>query len=296
MRIIYCDSVFDRKRVDPDYASEKSSATKNGFETSLMSFELLEEGQVEDCLKMVEESHKLIPAIYRGWMLTPSLYTSLYEGLLKKNIQLINSPTQYQHTHYLPDSYHLVEHHTPKSFWTEHLSNESLTSLLNRFGGDPVIVKDFVKSEKHHWTEACYIPNSSEVEEGLKIIKRFIELRGDYLNQGIVLRKFVELQHLTNHSESGMPLTKEFRMFFLEKKLHSIYQYWDEGEYGDSSPETEVFEKIAQSIQSNFFTMDVAQKVDGTWIIMELGDAQVSGLPENANIEVFYQKLSQMII
>ena len=40
---------------------------------------------------------------------------------------------------------------------------------------------------------------------------------------------------------------------------------------------------------SNFLTMDVAQKKDGNWIIMELGDGQVSGLPDNAD-KVFFIK------
>lgn len=31
-------------------------------------------------------------------------------------------------------------------------------------------------------------------------------------------------------------------------------------------------------MQSNFFTVDIAKKANGEWIIMELEDGQVSGL------------------
>ncbi|MBL3657241.1 ATP-grasp domain-containing protein [Fulvivirga sediminis] len=51
--------------------------------------------------------------------------------------------------------------------------------------------------------------------------------------------------------------------------------------------------EIALSIKSNFFTMDVAKKTNGDWIIMELGDGQVAGLPDNADKEEFYHNLKQ---
>ena len=123
------------------------------------------------------------------------------------------------------------------------------------------------------------------------VVDKFIELRGDSLNEGLVFRKFEELEYLAEHSKSGMPLTKEFRIFFANKKIVKVFDYWDEGEYGESKPELDAFTDIAQNIESNFFTMDVAKKKNGDWIIMELGDGQVAGLPDNANRNEFYQNL-----
>ena len=37
--------------------------------------------------------------------------------------------------------------------------------------------------------------------------------------------------------------------------------------------------------------MDVAKKKNGDWIIMELGDGQVAGLPDNADRNEFYNNL-----
>ncbi len=37
--------------------------------------------------------------------------------------------------------------------------------------------------------------------------------------------------------------------------------------------------------------MDVARRREGDWMIVELGDGQVAGLPERANIEAFYRTL-----
>jgi len=39
--------------------------------------------------------------------------------------------------------------------------------------------------------------------------------------------------------------------------------------------------------------MDVAQHIDGSWMIVELGDAQVAGLPERMDVAAFYAALSR---
>ncbi len=51
------------------------------------------------------------------------------------------------------------------------------------------------------------------------------------------------------------------------------------------------FQTLAQRIDSRFFTMDVAKTMDGGWLVVELGDAQVAELPKHANADLFYQAL-----
>lgn len=295
MRIIYCDSVFDNKTIEPDYEIEQKAATMTGFDISLISFEELTDGNVSTALRFVRPAEHAEFGIYRGWMLTPNQYLQLYDGLLQKNIQLINSPTEYQHCHYLPDSYDKIKSKTPKTNWTTDLDINSILKLTTEFGKNAIIVKDFVKSEKHHWEDACFIPNASNIEKIKSTVIRFLELRGTSLNKGLVFRQFEELEFLTEHSKSGMPLTKEFRIFFAHKNIVKVFNYWDEGIYGDAKPELTDFINIAQHIDSNFFTMDIAQKKNGEWIIMELGDGQVAGLPDNADKDEFYRNLKENI-
>ena len=293
MRIIYCDSVFDNKIIEPDYEEEKKSAVEAGFDFSLISFEDLTNGNISTALRFVKEPEKKELGIYRGWMLTPNEYRNLFDGLLKKNIELINSPDKYKHCHYLPGSYEKIESKTPTSNWTTRLDVDSILKLTKEFGDRPIIVKDFVKSEKHNWEDACFIPKASDFDKVKSIVDKFIVLRGDSLNEGLVFRQFVELEFLAEHSKSGMPLTKEFRIFFANKRIVKVFDYWDEGEYGETKPELDDFIEIAQNIDSNFFTMDVAKKKDGDWIIMELGDGQVAGLPDNAYRNEFYNNLKE---
>lgn len=125
---------------------------------------------------------------------------------------------------------------------------------------------------------------------------RFIEVQGDSLVGGLVFREFVQLEALTRHSKSGMPLTKEFRVFFLDGRPVVTAEYWDEGEYASVLPPPDLFHDVAARVQSRFFTMDVARRVDGRWIIMELGDAQVSGIPARVEASRFYEALAERLL
>ncbi|MGH7137996.1 MAG: ATP-grasp domain-containing protein, partial [Pirellulales bacterium] len=121
---------------------------------------------------------------------------------------------------------------------------------------------------------------------------RFIELQDDDLNEGLVFREFVEFEPLAMHSKSGMPLTREYRIFFFDGRPIFSAEYWDEGDYGGLAAPLDRFTQVAANVQSRFFTMDVAKRRDGDWMIVELGDGQVAGLPETADVAAFYRALA----
>lgn len=297
MRIIFCDNLLDR-RVDPDFEEEYNSAATHNFSTDLISYEELSRSNIGQATSRVRESENNELAIYRGWMLPPTKYNLLYEALLKKKIQLINTPEEYRNCHYLPESYQFIKGLTPLTTWLEVTSAidfEQIYQAVEVFKDDAIIVKDYVKSQKHNWKDACYIPQASNRNLVRKIVSKFLELQGKELNVGLVFRKFEELEFLTNHSKSNMPLTKEFRLFFLNGHLIQVLNYWDEGDYGTTQPDLERFIQIGAQVKSNFFTMDIAQKKNGEWMIMELGDGQVSGLPDNANKNEFYKMIFQKL-
>ena len=54
-----------------------------------------------------------------------------------------------------------------------------------------------------------------------------------------------------------------------------------------------MFTGIAQKVESRFFTMDIAKLKTGEWIIIELGDAQVAGLPPKYHFQEFYQRFEK---
>lgn len=293
--ILFCESLIEATKIDEDFEDQFISAKENGFETLLFNFEdLTSVDRFSNATKRIKSTDKLVNVIYRGWMLTPKQYSHLYKDLLSKNYKLINTIEEYQNCHYLPDSLKFIESRTPKTIFEKFDNENSIDKLIEKskiFGHKSVILKDYVKSEKHNWETACFVPDASNTDKFKQTINKLLELRGKYLNEGIVVREFVELINLTIHSKSGMPLTEEYRLFFCNQKLVGIYDYWEEGEYKLSKPDTSEFEVIAKQVESNFFSMDIARQKNGELIIIELGDGQVAGLPDKTDINEFYRQL-----
>jgi hypothetical protein len=124
-----------------------------------------------------------------------------------------------------------------------------------------------------------------------RVVRRFLQLQGEDLNEGLVFREFIQFEPLAEHSKSGMPLTKEFRIFFLDGEPLCSMEYWEEGDYAGVVPPVDQFRTVARTVRSRFFTMDVAKRVGGDWMIVELGDGQVAGLPDHADVTAFYRAL-----
>ena len=244
-------------------------------------------------VRRVPEQAEPVLAAYRGWMVTPRQYGRLYEALSARGVVLINDPDQYRHCHSLPESFPVIEGVTPRSVWlTGDLGLDRIMEALVAFGHAPVIVKDFVKSRKHEWAEACFIPSASDRSAVERVVSRFLELQGDDLNEGLVFREYVEFEPIGVHPKSGMPLTEEYRTFWLDGKPIFMSPYWEEGKYGSTTPTLEPFAEVADDARSRFFTMDLAKRRDGGWMIVELGDGQVSGLPRESDADRFYESIA----
>lgn len=299
MRIVFCNDDLTPRAVDSCYESEFSAASKAGLNVELIDFAAVRKGDSNTAVHLVKMASKLETAIYRGWMLTPREYKLLYDALLQRNIKLINSPEEYTHCHWLPNSYSAIQNHTPRTCWMEAPSAawdmNAITDLLRQFGNSPVIVKDYVKSRKHEWNEACFIPDASDTSNATQVVRRFIELQDDDLQGGLVFREFVEFEPIGVHPKSGMPLTLEYRLFVLDGRVIVWSPYWD-GQAHMAEPPIEHFEKALGDVRSCFFTCDVAKAKDGKWMIVELGDAQVAGLPEQCDPKKFYDAMATRTI
>ncbi|EDN68491.1 conserved hypothetical protein [Beggiatoa sp. PS] len=162
---------------------------------------------------------------------------------------------------------------------------------LEPFGNCPIILKDYVKSQKHYWHDACFISSAIDEIAVSKVVQRFLELQG-HPEGGLVFREYVPFESIGRHPKSGMPLSLEYRIFFWHKKPIAIFPYWYEKKYPQMELPLKKFEKVAQLVNSHFFTMDVAKSQELGWMIVELGDGQVAGLPDNVDIKAFYQKIA----
>jgi ATP-grasp domain, R2K clade family 3 len=295
MRLIFCSNPLARAEADPAYLPEFEAARASHFDCSLLNFEaLLEDDGANRSVTRITPEDSEVPAIFRGWMMKPELYAKLYDAALDRGLRLINSPIEYRHCHQLPESFKLIRDHSPRSIWLKlsgPLDMETVLSSVSVFGSSPIVVKDYVKSRKHEWDDAFFIPAANDAEAVSRVVSNLVKRQGADLNEGLVFREFVEFEPIGHHPKSGLPLFNEYRLFFLNNDLLDLAEYWESGSYSGDHPPLDEFCKIARRVLSHFFTMDVAKTKSGKWLIIELGDGQVAGLPERLDIGAFYKKL-----
>lgn len=276
--------------IDPDFKKEWDDINRVGHRVSLFDHDLFVSENVFISNISYPKSTNKYNAVLRGWMLSKEEYTSLYERLKKANITLINTPDQYLNTHYFPNVYPIIEKFSPKAVWFKDISDKSIIEnrrKLEETHIKDVIIKDFVKSEKG--SDIFILKKDLSDEEFVKRVHQFIESRGKLFNEGIVFKELVPLKKY-GRSES----TNEWRIFVNRGQVL---------QYVCNSPELaksyrtnnfikwSVIDRVKMGIDSNFYTIDVAESENGEMVILETGDGQVSGLAEGQDIIRFYKNL-----
>ena len=190
MNFLFCENPLNRHSVDDEYDKEYQIAKELGHQLFLCNFEKLV--QIKDASAAIKNIYPALQhqtIIYRGWMLKPNEYQILYEALASKNYRLINTPQEYRNCHYLPDSLKYIEHLTPKTVWVKWNDTNTdfspIFELLKPFGNIAIILKDFVKSQKHNWDTACFILDASDGKKVVSVVRNFLDWQGDDLNEGL---------------------------------------------------------------------------------------------------------------
>src|SRR5262245_42745131 len=118
MMLLFCCDPLNPKAADPVFDREVAAAAKAGIPLALFDFEALTQGvDPAGAVRRVPSQSDGEITIYRGWMLKPTRYESLYTALKAKGVRLINDPAAYRHCHWLPNSYAKIEGRTPHSVW-----------------------------------------------------------------------------------------------------------------------------------------------------------------------------------
>lgn len=262
--VLFPSNPLNPKEVYPDHFDEQVEAAVDvGFHLGFVH----EDGSVT----MPKGATK---AIYRGWMLTGGEYAVLYARCAEAGAALITQPKDYTYCHYLPSWYRHFKAFTP---YTEiypgtNVDVQSVVqSLFTHWAIDSCIVKDYVKSMSAMWTQACYIPDVTDTAAVEATINNFLEWQSP-INGGLVFRDFVKIE-------------QEYRAFVIQGKIgKSILTNSIHGGVPD------IVVGWTDKVKSPFFTLDYALTENGNWIIVELGDGQVSDL-KGINPNLLYTHL-----
>ena len=117
-------------------------------------------------------------------------------------------------------------------------------------------------------------------------------------SQKLYVRKYEEMVSF-GIGVNGLPITKEFRFFICDKQVVASGFYWSEQEFQFYPKEVpisfinEVIDRVGDSVR--FYVVDVGQKINREWMVVELNDGQMSGL-SCINPEELYSNLSKVLI
>ncbi len=286
MKVVFPSIPFDSKLVDSDFEQEFEAAQKVDWDCYLYDHELIEQGNVKDALKAIPKSEGE-NVFQRGWMFTSKKYEDFFDGLISKGYRPIVTPNAYEQSHYLPLAYPLIKKYTAKSDWITGESVNDAWELYRGFIEKDAIIKDWVKSAKHKWKEGCFIPANTDREAFGKIFSVFRKERGKLFNRGVVIREFLSFR-INGFDMRGFPCNQETRLFFWNGNL--ILEPKD----SDIMLQKKKWESIASSFQSPFISIDVAPLESGDYLIVEVGDGGVSGLPIGISPIEFFKKIKNL--
>ncbi|MET7641484.1 ATP-grasp domain-containing protein [Streptomyces sp. NPDC005438] len=258
------------RRADPRFAVEARLARELGWNVGLLDHDALLAGEGRRALPRLPAGEHL--AWYRGWMVPAPRYQELSALLADRGVRLHTDGECYRRAHELPGWYGTFQDLTPASVWSEGTVPEGagLAALARELGAGPGLVKDYVKSRKHEWDEACYLPDLTDPAQVARVVGRFVELQEEFLTGGVVLRAFEEFS-----AEVG-----EARVWWVAGEPVLVTAHPDTPAL-EPAPGLAPVRYAVKALGCPFVTTDLAWRRDGVWRVVEVGDGQVSDLPRD---------------
>lgn len=211
-------------------------------------------------------------------------YRELEKDLAYNNSELIN--THNQHCYIADFAYYYdLKDFTPKSYDSDNF----FFAPEGKY-----IVKGKTNSKKHLFKTHMFAENKKQA------ISIGRELLQDSMiqDQGVIYREFIPLHILKLDEISGIPFVNEWRFFYYRNTRLTYGYYWSSANEDTiksayiNNTGLEFANKIANIAQEvvDYFVIDIAEKENGDWILIEMNDAQCAGPSEN-NMDVLYENL-----
>ncbi|MFE1869821.1 ATP-grasp domain-containing protein [Streptomyces sp. NPDC059496] len=290
--VLYCHDPLNERRADAHFAAQARQLRDAGGTALLIDHDALLAGDAERAVARVPEGTGAV--WYRGWMIPSGHYAALDAALRRRGGELVVTPEAYRRAHELPGWYETFAGLTPVSGWLPATAGavpdpEGLAALVAGLPPGAAVVKDYVKSRKHEWDEACYVPDLADQAALNRVVARFVELQGEFLAGGVVVRAFERF--VTPEATAA-----EVRVWWRDGVPRLVTAHPD-------SPVNEVPEQALESalepvraaveaLGCPFVTTDLALRADGVWRVVEVGDGQVSDLHPEADRAAFVRLLT----
>jgi hypothetical protein len=246
LHVLFPSDTLNPREPDEAFLDQVRAFEAAGFPWSLCSVEEMEDGR-KGLRGRLEPGRTVL---YRGWMLTADQYHLLANAISAGGSSLLTSPESYLVAHHLPNWYPLVRDFTPETRVVP--ASADLEAELRSLGWEAFFIKDFVKSLKT--SVGSVVRDPAQVAT---VVREMVKFRGE-IEGGICVRRFEDFKRET-----------ETRYFVIRGRVHA------------SSAQAVIpalVSTCATRIPSPFFSIDVADRVDGKKRIVEIGDGQVSDI------------------
>ena len=232
----------------------------------------------QDALAYVPVQDVETSAVWVGYIPSPDWYAAIYTAALRKRIRLLNTLEQHLDAQEFDRAYVHLQELTPRSAIITGV--EQCAAVVEQLGL-PVFVKGAVQSRKARGWKACVAETQAELQA---LCASLLELENRSRGR-VVVRQLAKLR-ASRVSAQGFPFGREYRVFLHKARVLGWGYYWE----GDDplkplskSEEVKVLDlarEAARRVGTPFIAVDVGQKEDGDWIVIETGDAQFSGVSQ----------------
>ena len=201
-------------------------------------------------------------------------YDALFLKCSDIGIDLVHSPEDHRRCASLPLWYPLIEKDTPRSCWFSYIpSFEEIEAEFTL----PVFVKGDRQTSRHQ-AAASIIRNRKDFDIAAEIFQTDPILHW----QDFVCREFVELRAVGGVINGKISASYEFRTFWWRGEFVGAGRYWFEAnDYSwndfERDEALEVARHAADVLECTFLVIDIAQTIEGSWIIIECNDGMESG-------------------
>jgi len=290
LRVLFCADPLRPGRADEHFAAQAATVRELGGHVALVDHDALMAGDADRAVRGVPRTSG--PWWYRGWMMPAAAYDGLAAALQRRESALRVPPARYRLAHELPGWYGTFADVTADSDWMPwppqvRPSPEDIAPLVRTLGSGAAVAKDYVKSRKHEWLTACFIPDVTDLEHATSVVARMVELQDDSLNGGIVLRRYEDYRQADGR-------TVEARVWWVDGEPVMVTAHPDTPDL-HAEPELVLIRPLVQALGCPFVTTDLAQRSDGVWRVVEVGDGQVSDLPVDAHTTPLFERLGQPV-
>ena len=279
-----------------DLAASTHAAQIAGCEVYYIPADYSQCDDAEGALWHVPHQATPQPAVWIGYIPSAERYRQIYEAARAKGIHLLNTPEQHRVAQEFDGAYPFLQELTPKSVV---ISSVEECAEAVRALDLPIFVKGVVQSRKARGWKAC-------VADSLEELQRLTTVLLDLSNRSrgrVVLRRLVALRH-SRRSAEEFPFGREYRCFVYRGEILGLGYYWE----GDdplktlSVPEEKAVRDLAREaarrLPTSYVAIDIGQLEGGTWIVIETGDAQFSGVSQIPLLQLWHhlQQISEVAV